>query len=82
MPGAVDDENRPRRSRRKRETMETETERMKRVDGLEGEISQGCNRGGETVRVVSEEALETVLLGEHSLVSRALEEFMNQVPGR
>ena len=30
--------------------------------------------------MVSEEALETVLLGEHSLVSRALEEFMNQVP--
>ena len=37
--------NRPRRSRRKRETMETETERLKRVDGLEGEISQGCNPG-------------------------------------
>ena len=30
--------------------------------------------------MVSEEALETVLLEEHSLVSSALEEFMNQVP--
>lgn len=80
MPGAVDDENRPRRSRRKSETTETETEKLKRVDGFEEDVPQDCNPGGETVRMVSEEALETVLLGEHSLVSRALEEFMNQVP--
>ena len=48
--------------------------------GLKKMFPQDCNPGGETVRMVSEEALETVLLGEHSLVSRALEEFMNQVP--
>ena len=80
MPGAVDDENRPRRSRRKGETTETETEKLKRVDGFEEDVPQDCNPGGETVRMVSEEALETVLLGEHVLVSSALEEFMNQVP--
>lgn len=70
MPGAVDDEKRPRGSRRKRGNEKLETETLKRA----------MTDGKEVVRVVSNEVFETVLLNEHELVSQALEEFLNQVP--
>ena len=65
---------------RKRETACVETEKIKRVE-TEKDVPKGLEDfGNELIGMVSSEVLEETLVKEHEHITRALEEFLNQVP--